>query len=156
MSTPHTPAIYSEYLHQLLESSNAQHCITACVSRIKEGGAEFDAIAFTGVSGALCAPIVAFLLDKPLIVVRKPDDKSTHSTLRVEGDRSASTYIIVDDFVATGRTIGTIVAAIRAWNPESTCVGVATTKPSQLKHFTYAISSVVAGCVPNLSCRVGK
>ena len=64
---------------------------------------KFDTVAFTGMSGALVAPQVADILDKQMLLVRKPRDKS-HGTL-IE---TAATYpppmatpkiLIIDDFL---------------------------------------------------------
>jgi adenine/guanine phosphoribosyltransferase-like PRPP-binding protein len=83
---------------------------------------EFDAIAFTGMSGALLAPTLALRLEKNLLMVRKPGD--SHSGMRVEGDKAALRYVIVDDFMASGRTVRTILKEVAdfAWNAQ--CIGV--------------------------------
>lgn len=65
----------------------------------------FDAICVTGVSGMLIGPILAYLLDKRLAVVRKTRANS-HAECEVEhnfeaGDR----WIFVDDLIASGETI---------------------------------------------------
>lgn len=64
----------------------------------------FDTIAFTGVSGAALAFPLSYLLGKPLLCVRKANS-STHSSYKVEGNYSAFRYIIVDDFISSGKTM---------------------------------------------------
>lgn len=68
---------------------------------------EPDAIVATGVSGLIVAPIVAFDMGLPLVVVRKDDDKTTHSMCKVEGTLS-DRYAFVDDFFASGRTLARV------------------------------------------------
>lgn len=87
-------------------------------------GKEFDAIAFRGMSGATIAPSVALALNKSLIMVRKPKDGS-HSDMRVEGDRTARTYVIIDDFQSTGETVRAIVEDVHNWSPDMLCIGAA-------------------------------
>lgn len=64
---------------------------------------KFDAIAVSGASMMLIAPIVAYKLKKNVILVRKPEEVC-NSSYRVEGKHS-QTYIIIDDLVASGDTI---------------------------------------------------
>jgi adenine/guanine phosphoribosyltransferase-like PRPP-binding protein len=73
---------------------------------------EFDAIAFSGQSGSLIAPIVAMLMGKSLIVVRKRGVRS-HSSYIVEGDRAAKSYLILDDLTSSGQTIEYIQESLR-------------------------------------------
>jgi adenine/guanine phosphoribosyltransferase-like PRPP-binding protein len=83
----------------------------------------FDAIAFTGSSGAALAYPISYLLGVPLICIRK-SIKDNHSGLKLEGAVSAGTYIIVDDFIESGRTINKIKKAINAENKKAKCVGI--------------------------------
>jgi adenine/guanine phosphoribosyltransferase-like PRPP-binding protein len=71
---------------------------------------DFDAIAFTGTSGGLLAPAIAYEMNKGLIVVKKG---KSHSSLRVEGCVRAATYVIVDDFISTGNTVRRIARHLR-------------------------------------------
>jgi len=86
-------------------------------------GLKFDAIAFTGMSGALLAPPLAVKLGKTLIMVRKRGTKS-HSKLRVEGDQAAKTYIIVDDFQESGETARQIRADVAKFAPHAKLLGI--------------------------------
>ena len=80
-------------------------------------------IAFRGMSGAVVAPVLAYICDLGLIVVRKEND-SSHSTRRVEGEL-AHDYIIVDDFISAGYTVDAIINAISKVS-EVRCLGVMT------------------------------
>ena len=104
--------IVSSYLEDGLEKSSARKAIRGMKKLILKSNIEFDAIAYTGQSGALVAPTIAYLLNKHLIMVRKDVELSgSHSFNRVEGyvnKNEPINYIIIDDFVETGKTINTI------------------------------------------------
>ena len=85
-------------------------------------GDEFDAIAFRGMSGALLATPVALAMKKTLILVRHLDDPS-HSEEMVEGDCTARTYVILDDFIASGDTVRAIKEAVADWAPQAKYLG---------------------------------
>lgn len=86
----------------------------------------FDTIAFRGMSGALIAPLVSVILGKPFTMVRKPGEGS-HSSCTIEGCTNFKTYVIVDDFMATGKTARAIKEAIDnklMLEVKPTCIGV--------------------------------
>lgn len=72
----------------------------------------FDAIAFTGSSGAAVAYPLSFLLKVPLIHIRKKDGNH-YGGGKIEGTISSQRYLIVDDFINTGKTIKRIEQTIR-------------------------------------------
>jgi orotate phosphoribosyltransferase len=91
---------------------------------------DFDAIVFSGYSGALVAPAVALRLKKHLIVVRKAGTDS-HSSQTVEGYRGEKCkYIFLDDFVSLSKTIKRCIKKTRNWVPNSQCVGAYFYKPN--------------------------
>jgi orotate phosphoribosyltransferase len=112
----HKPIILSDYLSFALNPERAAERLTKSIKTLQKSNVEFDAIAFTGVSGGLTAPVIAFLLKKPLIVVRKNTDMSKHSPYIIEGDVAATSFIIVDDFMCTGKTRDKIISSITHWN----------------------------------------
>jgi adenine/guanine phosphoribosyltransferase-like PRPP-binding protein len=112
----HEPIIRSDYLGFALDSEKVEEHFTKSIKTLQESNVEFDAIAYTGVSGGLTAPVVAFLLKKPLIVVRKDTDTSKHSPHMIEGDVAATSFIIVDDFKCTGKTRDKIISAVTHWS----------------------------------------
>lgn len=71
----------------------------------------FDAIAFSGSSGAALAYPLSYLMKVPLIHVRKG---RSHYDGVVEGTISSKRYVIVDDFIETGSTIRRIVRQIKS------------------------------------------
>ena len=89
----------------------------------------FDAIAFRGLSGAVVAPIIAYEMDKKLIPVRKPKtDEDNHSGATVEappfGEGERKRILIIDDFIASGKTVATIVKLISDWDRQAEVIGV--------------------------------
>lgn len=89
--------------------------VTSARKFLRKRTKEFDAIAFTGMSGAALAPILAYLLDKQLIIVRKDRTaEASHSTATVEYIYPLKPRIvIVDDFVCEGLTIKRIIDKIK-------------------------------------------
>lgn len=83
----------------------------------------FDSIAFTGMSGASLAIIIAHSLNKELIMVRKPGCKS-HSSCTVEGYAASKKYIIIDDVISTGYTAKRIQKKIHTVLPKTKCIGI--------------------------------
>lgn len=82
---------------------------------------EFDAIAFTGNSGAgICYPL-SYMYKWDIICVRK-DESNSHGT-KIEGAyKDINKYIIVDDFICSGSTIKRIKEKL---NPLE-CIGIYT------------------------------
>mgnify|MGYP001558147125 CR=1 FL=1 len=70
----------------------------------------FDAIAFTGTSGAALAYPLSAKLGIPLICIRRGQN---HFKEAIEGFVGAKTYIIIDDFIETGATIDRIIKKVK-------------------------------------------
>ena len=66
---------------------------------------DFDTIVVTGVSGLLIGSILAHILDKHLVVVRKDEDVSTHSQPGMVEGILGGRWLFVDDFVSSGETL---------------------------------------------------
>jgi adenine/guanine phosphoribosyltransferase-like PRPP-binding protein len=81
----------------------------------------FDSIACCGTSGLLIVPQISEILNKHIVVVRKPSEKR-YSPFDMEGV-IPNTYIIVDDLVCSGRTIRLIKNSVKNESPQSKCVG---------------------------------
>ena len=123
----------TDYLHGIYEDPvKYRKLVLATARKIRalKKKINFEAIAFTGTSGAAMAYPVSVATGIPLICVRK-DAEGTHSNRLVEGSSNidVTSYIIVDDFITTGTTIKTIISKIEddsSWsspNPPS-CVGI--------------------------------
>ena len=83
----------------------------------------FEAIAFTGTSGAALAYPLSYLLGVPLICVRK-STRDNHFGYKIEGCMTADTYIIVDDFIESGSTIKKIRKSVESEIEDTKCVGI--------------------------------
>jgi len=70
----------------------------------------FDAIAFTGTSGAALAYPLSLRLKKPLISIRKGQ---SHFGRTFEGCLDAKSYLIIDDFIDGGATVNRILREVR-------------------------------------------
>lgn len=89
---------------------------------------KFDAIAVRGVSGLIIGAPLAYLLNKPLIVVRKPyevKDGNSHSLILVESnysDTSRFSWIFLDDCIGGGSTRKFVKEGVEKLHPFSTYV----------------------------------
>jgi adenine/guanine phosphoribosyltransferase-like PRPP-binding protein len=105
----------SSYLHAALDPKKFPKTIRRMTKFLKARQHEFDAIAVRGVSGVLVGGPLSLRLRKPLIVVRKKEDNS-HSCYRIEGDKTATRYVIIDDLIASGRTVKHIIDGMKDFN----------------------------------------
>lgn len=97
------------YLHNAIILKKRKETISKLVKKIKESNIEFDSIAFTGMSGSLIGPIVADMLKKDLILVRKQAE-NCHSSLFMEmSNEKSKKAIIIDDCIVSGNTIRHII-----------------------------------------------
>jgi len=138
----------------LLEALRDQKIIVKnVVELLINSGWNFHAIAFTGASGALIAPVVAHEMDKKLILVRK--EISGHSSAKVIGPRHNRNlnYIILDDLVASGTTIRNIYKEVSEFDSYLKCVGVILYSEYKKKNW---ISLKDGYQVPHLSFNVDK
>jgi adenine/guanine phosphoribosyltransferase-like PRPP-binding protein len=89
---------------------------------------KFDAIAFSGSSGACMAYPVAANIGAKLLYVRRKGEASESHGDDVEAEGTIDKYIIVDDFVSSGSTIAHIYNSIDEFNKiqkRIKCVGLA-------------------------------
>jgi len=91
---------------------------------------KFDAIAFRGTSGAAIAYPVSAIAGYHLINVRREPYKHHHgSKIEASGNRKIHRYIILDDFIESGRTIKTIIRVIKKETAPSSWSRTAKEKP---------------------------
>jgi|SRR5579859_4427488 len=126
--TPETPQTHKpqyriQYIECGLDTSLLRKNIQKAAHDLKEQKFEFESIAFRGMSGALFSPPLALELNKTMVLVRKKGDGS-HSMFRIEGDIGSQKYIIVDDFIASGATVQTIILDIHTLAPDMQCIGI--------------------------------
>ena len=106
------PRICSSYHRSLFCDATGLSVVDSLLHFIVSKELEFDCIACRGVSGVIPAAVVAWKLNKRLLVVRKEEERrDSHASSLLEGWLAPS-YIIIDDFVSMGGTIRAITAAI--------------------------------------------
>ena len=110
----------SYHVHGSFDKKKRKEIVARVVKELRD--VDFDALAVRGVSGLILAPIVAYLLDKYVIVVRKPSVNS-HASESVESPITAGKYVIFDDFVSSGATARAIKEEIDKNYPSLVCVG---------------------------------
>lgn len=81
-------------------------------ARAAQAALDFDTVVVTGVSGVLMGGVIAHALGVNVLVVRKPDDTSTHSYERAEGHLGRR-WVALDDFVETGATYRRLKAVVK-------------------------------------------
>lgn len=103
----------SAYLSSVLDPRRLKVVVKLLVKVIKRkvGLDNFDAIAYRGMSGAGVATTLGYLFGKPLLLVRK-GNVSCHTSRRTEGAVKAERILVVDDCIATGETLVTMVRDI--------------------------------------------
>lgn len=122
--------IHCDYLEEFIRVPKLKKRIKLAKAALKNY--EFDAIAYSGHSGALIAIPCALSMNKPLILVRK-NGEQTHSCYSVEGFASAKKYVILDDFVSCGDTYHHIVDEIKKFSPAAECIGLLQVRRLPLK-----------------------
>jgi hypothetical protein len=109
-----TTRISGAHLYKVFQAGNLGKIVNYTIEALQPHKDNFDTIAVRGVSGILVGSAVAIALNKHLIVVRKEGDDS-HSGVTCEGHLTARRYVIVDDFVSSGKTVNTITTEIAQW-----------------------------------------
>jgi adenine/guanine phosphoribosyltransferase-like PRPP-binding protein len=108
-------------MQHALVTETLQEKVKLAVEALKNH--KFDTIAFSGMSGAIVAPAIALAMNKALVLVRKLND-STHSSHRIEGNCESKRYVIVDDFIETGRTRDYIKEQMSFFAPRAKYIGL--------------------------------
>jgi hypoxanthine phosphoribosyltransferase len=108
--------VVSSYLGDCFDVEKLRGYARKIAKALRPHAANFDAIAFRGMSGALVAPIVGHIMKKQLLLIRKPyHEESAHTSRVVEGNIEVQSYVIVDDMMSSGNTVQTIADDIRNW-----------------------------------------
>lgn len=111
-SVPRNQGIRTEYLDPVFDGEKFQQTLKLLELAMAAYRADFDAIAFTGVSGAAVAFPLSDRLKAPLLCVRKKGENA-HFAGTLEGYIYASRYCIVDDQISSGRTLERIIREVR-------------------------------------------
>jgi adenine/guanine phosphoribosyltransferase-like PRPP-binding protein len=83
---------------------------------------DFDVIVACGTSGLIVVPQVAEILNKHILVVRKPNEKC-YSEFSTEGV-APHRYVILDDLICSGNTVKHIKRIIKDEYPSAKCIGI--------------------------------
>ena len=88
----------------------------------------FDTIAFSGMSGAAMAFILANEMKLPLLCVRKKGESSHYvngyEDRILEGNLTTEKFLLVDDFISSGKTVNYMLDCIKKDIPTAVCVGM--------------------------------
>ncbi|KKN19834.1 hypothetical protein LCGC14_0941600 [marine sediment metagenome] len=114
MSTQNTDYSHYSWFRSIFRPDELQQLVKRSITMLKAFHKEtpFDAMAFTGMSGAMLAPILSYELQIPMIMVRTEHEASMCSKAPASGFTKFKSYIIVDDLVLSGNTLGHIHAAV--------------------------------------------
>lgn len=108
----------ASWLKPVLHPKRRRKVIERAVERLRT--VEFDAIAIQGYSSSIPGSILAYLLDKELLVIRKTGEERT-SYRSIEGYKG-SKFVFVDDLISSGNTVRRVLAGAARF--EATCVGI--------------------------------
>lgn len=124
MSKEKNYRIHTDYLKKVYDINKFSLLVKTAIKSIRtfKKKNEFDAIAFTGTSGAALAYPISASLKIPLICVRKDD--GNHFEEEIEGCITATNYIVIDDFISTGKTMRRVRASITNKIPKSNLIGI--------------------------------
>lgn len=130
--------VCSQHMREFLDRKMLPAHIDYAIETLKRK--RFDSLAFRGFSGAIIAPPVAVALNKQLLLVRKSTE-DTHSDFLVEGNPSVHKYIIIDDFMSSGKTAKAIIELVAEFAPQAKCMGFLSVQ----HHYYY--SNCKLGCL---------
>ena len=119
---------------RVLNHKNRNKIIIRAVCDLRNIIDTFDSIACCGVSGLMVVPQIAEILNKNIVIVRKPDEKR-YSDFYIEGV-SPFRYIVVDDLICSGDTFKWIRQAIYEDNPKAICNGLYCYIPEECAYTT--------------------
>jgi adenine/guanine phosphoribosyltransferase-like PRPP-binding protein len=122
---------------RVLNHKNRNKIIIKAVCDLRKIADTFDSIACCGVSGLMVVPQIAELLNKNIVIVRKPDEKR-YSEFWIEGV-SPFRYIVVDDLICSGDTFKWIRQAIHEDNPKAICTGLYCYIPDECAYTTETV-----------------
>ena len=119
---------------RVLNHKSRNKIVIKAVCDLRKIADSFDSIACCGVSGLMVVPQIAELLNKNIVIVRKPDEKR-YSDFYVEGV-SPYRYIIVDDLICSGDTFKWIRQVVYEDNPKAICTGLYCYLPDECAYTT--------------------
>lgn len=130
--------------HEVFDSDFHQDTVKQFTNDIRKfyKKTEFTHMVVTGLSGQSIAWPIAYLTGIPIVVLRKRGEKS-HSYSRFAGDGHIEKYIIIDDFIESGKTIKRILSTIEKndytddGDPPAECIGIFLYNSGEREDFVY-------------------
>jgi orotate phosphoribosyltransferase len=105
--------------------------LQACAKKINtlKKKHKIDALAYTGSSGAAAAYVLGVALDLPVVYVRKKGESSHGNKVESNASKAIDNYLIIDDFICSGATVGSVVSGIEKYAKNNgkkapKCIGV--------------------------------
>lgn len=101
---------YSNYHSPNFDAKEREEKLNQALKMLE--GYEFDAFVVRGISGIAFGSILAYIMGKRLVIVRKPDEDS-HGQC-VENWQAGDRIIYLDDFICSGDTLREMHKALSA------------------------------------------
>lgn len=139
--------IQTSYLRSVYEDGLFKRTVDKAIEEAKVlfDKHQFDTIAFSGMSGAAMAYVLAYQMNLQLICVRKGTDGShfhrawpfNQNGHVCEGNLDTKRYLIVDDFITSGNTLSYIVGSLLKEAPGAKCVAILMYAQSQSRNWQH-------------------
>jgi orotate phosphoribosyltransferase-like protein len=115
----------AEHTSLVLNHKQRNKYIIKAVCDLRKISDDFDSVSCCGTSGLLVVPQISELLNKNILIVRKPHNEKLreYSEFTLEGV-APKRYVIIDDLICSGKTIRYIMKEIKEEHPHAICVGV--------------------------------
>jgi adenine/guanine phosphoribosyltransferase-like PRPP-binding protein len=116
---------YIQSIFNIEELSGVVHRVSQML-RLIYLDTPFESIAVSGTSGLLLlAGAISHKLGIPLNIVRKEGETNHHDKdVCVRGYANTENYVILDDAIVSGKTMGHILSKMTGAFPASRCVGI--------------------------------
>lgn len=114
--------MHSYYLSNVFNRGERLEKIDLAVAVMGKTKFKDCAVVASGLSGSLMAVAIADKLSRPMAIVRK-EIENNHG-MPVEASETIKKYLIVDDQIDTGKTIGFIIETMKKYHLKSKCVGI--------------------------------
>jgi len=128
---------HSTYLKKIFDPTLFKRTVRKVVKKVREiqKTTPFNAIAFTGQSGAAMAYPVACKTELFLICVRKVGEKCHGQQIESANNRDIKNYIIIDDLMGTGATVMRIREQLKEVDIGD-CVGIVLYDGTSIRSFS--------------------
>lgn len=111
---------HADYLRYLFDNNLRKERIRDAKAALKK--VQFDGILVSGGVSGMFGATLAHLLNKKLVVARKPNDNS-HSPYKVENIYGVNKLLFVDDLISTGKTLDLALGLVEKQQKSSKLIG---------------------------------